>query len=138
LFLSLRFPHQNRVYTSPRHHTYYVPHPSHSRFYYSNDIWWLLIIKLISSFLHSPVTLSLLGPNILLSVLFSNTLSLRSSLSVSSQVSDPYKTTGRITVLYIIMFKFLDSKLEDERFCTKFCEAFSDFSLLLISSLIWF
>jgi hypothetical protein len=33
-----------------------------------------------------------LGPNILLITLFSNTLSLRSSLNVSDQVSHPYKT----------------------------------------------
>jgi hypothetical protein len=46
------------------------------------------------SFLHSSVTLSLLGPNILLNILFSNTLSLRSSLKVSDQVSHPYKTSS--------------------------------------------
>jgi hypothetical protein len=38
-----------------------------------------------------------LGPNILLSTLFSNTLGLCSSLSVRDQVSHPYKTTGKIT-----------------------------------------
>ena len=48
----------------------------------------------LCTFLHSPVTSSLLGPNILLNTLFSNTLSLRSSLSVSDRVSHPYKTTG--------------------------------------------
>jgi len=48
------------------------------------------------SFLHSPVTLSLLGPDILLKNLFSSTLSLRSSLSVSDQVTHPYKSTGKI------------------------------------------
>ena len=48
------------------------------------------------SSLHTPVTLSFLGPNILLSTLFSNTLSLRSSLNVSDQVSHPYKTTSKI------------------------------------------
>ena len=41
----------------------------------------------LCSFLHSPITSSLLGPNILLNTLFSNTLSLRSSLNVSNQVS---------------------------------------------------
>jgi hypothetical protein len=63
--------------------------------------------SLLCSLLHSPVTLSLLGPNILLSTLFSKTLSLHSSLNVSNQVSDPSKTT------------FLDTKLEDKRFCSE-------------------
>ena len=47
----------------------------------------------VCSFPHSPVTSSLLGPNIFLSTPFSNTLSLRSSLNVSDQVSHPHKTT---------------------------------------------
>jgi len=29
------------------------------------------------------------------------------------------KTTGKITVLYNLIFKFLDSKMEDKRFCTE-------------------
>ena len=70
----------------------------------------------LCSFLHYPVTLSLTGPNILLSTLFSNTLNLRSSLKVSDQVSHLYKTTGKLTVLYIFTFKFFDSKLEDKIF----------------------
>ena len=47
------------------------------------------LISSLCSFLHSPVTLSLLGPNILLNTLFSNTLSLRSSLNVSDQDFTP-------------------------------------------------
>jgi hypothetical protein len=55
----------------------------------------------LCNYLHSPVTSSLLGPNILLTTLFTNTLSLYSSLNVRDEVSHPYKTTGRIMVLYI-------------------------------------
>jgi len=44
----------------------------------------------VCSFLHSPVTSSLLRPNILHNTLFSNTLSLRCSLNVSDQ---DYKIT---------------------------------------------
>jgi hypothetical protein len=56
---------------------------------------------------------SLLGPNILLSTLFSNTISLCSSLNVRVQVLHPYRTTGKIIVLYILIFIFLDSSRED-------------------------
>jgi hypothetical protein len=44
----------------------------------------------LCNFLRSPVTSSPLGPNILLSTLFSKTLSLRSSLDVRDQVLHPY------------------------------------------------
>ena len=47
-----------------------------------------------------------LGPNILLSTLFSNTLSLRPSLNVRDQDSHPYKTVGKIIVLYISILYF--------------------------------
>jgi hypothetical protein len=57
----------------------------------------------LCSLLHYTVTLSLLGPNILLNTLFSNNRSLRSSRNVSEQVSHPY-TTGKIIVLYILIF----------------------------------
>jgi hypothetical protein len=66
----------------------------------------------------TPVTSTLLCPNILFKTLFSNTLRLRSSISVNDQVSHPHKTTGKIILLYMLIFKFLDSKLEYKRFCT--------------------
>jgi len=72
----------------------------------------------LCNILHSLVTSSLLGPNIH-STLFSNTLSLRSSLIVSDHVSHPYKTTGKIILLYLLILIFLDSKLEGNRFCTE-------------------
>ena len=73
----------------------------------------------LCSFLHSPLNSSLLGPNILLNTLFSHPLSLHSSLNVSDQVSYPCKTTRKIVFLYIWIFLFLDSTLEDKRFCTE-------------------
>jgi hypothetical protein len=46
------------------------------------------------------VTSSLLGPDILLRTLFSNTLSICCSLNVRDQVSHPYKTTDRILSVF--------------------------------------
>jgi hypothetical protein len=73
----------------------------------------------LCNFPHSPVTSSLFGPNILLSILFSNTLSLCSSLNVRDQVSHPYRIKGKIIFLYILMFTFFDSRREDRRFWTE-------------------
>jgi hypothetical protein len=56
----------------------------------------------LCTYLQPPVTSSLFGPNILLNTLFSNTLSLCSSLNAR----DPYRTTGKFTVLYILIFSF--------------------------------
>jgi len=83
---SLRFPHQDPVYTSP------VPIraacPAHLILaFITRKILgeqYRSLSSTICSFLQSTVTSSLLGPNILLKTLFSDTLSLRSSLSVSS------------------------------------------------------
>jgi hypothetical protein len=65
---------------------------------------------LIMQFLQPPVTPSLLGPNILLSNLFSNTLSLCHSLNARDQVSHPYRRTGKIT-LQVYYIAFLGSKV---------------------------
>ena len=115
--LSLRFPHQNPVYTC----TFPIRATCFS--IWSPNQYWVRSTHNQAPhfvvFLHSPVTSSLLGPNILLSTLFSNTLSLRSFLNMSDQVLHPYKTTGKIVVLYTVIFKFLDCKLEEKSYCTE-------------------
>jgi len=69
-------------------------------------------VTLLCSILHSHVTPFLLDPNIFLSTVFLNPLSLRSSLYVTDQVSHPYKTKGKTTALYILIFIVSASQLE--------------------------
>ena len=83
-FLSVWFPHRNRVYASPLLHTRYFPRLSHSsQLYHPKIIGWAeqIINFSLCSFLHFPVPSFLLGPNILLNTLFTNILNLRSFLN---------------------------------------------------------
>jgi hypothetical protein len=75
-----------------------MPRPCHSsRHNQPNNIWWAdHLSSSLCTFLPSPVTPSLLGPNILPNTLFSNTLNLRSSLNVRDQVSHPYKPQAKL------------------------------------------
>jgi hypothetical protein len=61
--------------------------------------------------LQSLATPSPLGPNILLSTLFPNTLKLCSSLSVGDQVPHAYKTTGKIIVFVYFNLQVLRQKM---------------------------
>jgi len=63
------------------------------------------LLVIWSSPLHC--TLSLLGPDIFLSTLFSNA----HNLSVRDQLSHLHKRGGKSIVLYILIFIFLDSQL---------------------------
>jgi uncharacterized membrane protein len=60
----------------------------------------------LSGFLHPPVTSLLSSPNIHLSILFLNVLSLHFSLQIREQISHPYRTTGKTKFLYILIFLF--------------------------------
>ena len=94
-------------------HLFFPPYvlnaPPISFFYWINRIIFggecSSLISSSRSFLRSPVTSSLLGTNVLLSTLFSNTFNLHFSLSVSNQASHPYKTTGKFFVLHVLIVK---------------------------------
>jgi hypothetical protein len=60
----------------------------------------------LCSYLQSPITSSLFDLNILLGTLFSNTLSLHSSLNVRDQISHAYRTTGKINFVYSNFYVF--------------------------------
>jgi hypothetical protein len=47
------------------------------------------------------------------------------------QVSHPYRTTGKIIVLYVVSFTCLDSEREDKRFRTEWYQALLKFSICL-------
>jgi hypothetical protein len=64
------------------------------------------------SCLQLPIISSLLDPNILLSTVFSNTLSVFPSFNIRDQVSHPYETTGNIIFLYILVFIFSGRRRE--------------------------
>jgi hypothetical protein len=76
--LSLLFPHQNHVYTSALPH--YVLHAL-PIFLIGSPKQYRRGVQVrsfsLSSFLHSPITLSLLGPNILLKTLSSTYIGYR-------------------------------------------------------------
>jgi hypothetical protein len=75
----------------------HMPCPSHPTWLdHSNYTWRRVQVMMFIS--------SLFGLNILLSTLDSNTLSLCCSLNIRDQVSQPYRTTGKTVVLYILIF----------------------------------
>ena len=103
--LSLRFPHQDPIHPPVLTHMCHMPSPSHSSWFFTRTILgeeYRSLSSSLCSLLQSPITLSLLGLNILLNTMFSNTLGFLSSHNVNDQVSHPYKTNGKIIFLYIL------------------------------------
>jgi hypothetical protein len=96
-------------------YAFHMPCPSHpSRLDHSNYTWRTIQITNLLVMQFSPPSRHFIPPNILLGTLSSNTLSLYSSLNVGNQVSHPYRITGNILVLYILMSTFSDSGREDK------------------------
>jgi hypothetical protein len=89
---------------------FYMPRPSYPPLlHYSNNTWWRVqnheaVRYAVFSILLSPhlssVQTSSSAP------CFQTPPHLSSSLKVRDQVSHPYRTTGKIIVLYILIFKF--------------------------------
>jgi len=88
----------------------------------------------LCSLFHSA-GISFLDPSSFLTTLFSNSISLCSSLSLRDQVSHPYKT-GSVMVLHIVIFMFLNSQLEDKRFCAQWQQTFGESSQLLLPVIV--
>jgi hypothetical protein len=88
--------------------------------------------------LHSPNMNSWRGAKlklhtyILLRALFLNIVKTCSSLSVRDEFSRPYKTTGKIMVLYILVSRLFDRWQEDERFWTERYQSFLESNVFLI------
>jgi hypothetical protein len=118
--LPFRPPNQKLVNTSPLPHACHMFCPPQPPWFNhpTNIQWRIQSVKLIIM-QYSPWSVSsLLGPKIL-NILFSKTLSLCSSSKVRDQVSHPYSTTGKITVLYILIPRFFHMRWEDKGFWTE-------------------
>jgi hypothetical protein len=96
-----------------------------------------LLSSSLRSLFQSPVSSTLLAPNILLNILFSKRLNLWSSLTVRDRVSHPSKKRQNYSFIYILILKFLERIWEDERFWTE-CSKHTSGCLLLIYWWIWF
>jgi hypothetical protein len=85
---------ENFVYIFHLSHACHIPHPSHTPWLdHPHNIWWS--VKGMKLLITQCSPASLLGRNILFGFLYSNTLNLSYSCSVTDQVSHPYKT-GKI------------------------------------------
>ena len=87
---------------------------------------------LLCSFLPSFITSSLLGWNVFLNSLFSNTLSCVLLFMWQTKIHTCIKQQATVIGLYILIFLVLDSKLESRTFCTESQHEFPEFNLPLL------
>jgi hypothetical protein len=91
--LSFTYTYQNILWIFQSFVLATCPAPSHP----PNNIWsWVQIMKLIIKFLQFPVIFCSLGPNNLLCIVFSKTLSLCSLLDMRNRVSHPSETPAKL------------------------------------------
>jgi hypothetical protein len=112
----------NFVRISHLPHARYMPRPTHPPWSdHPNTIWWRVQIMALLIMQFSPASRHFipLRSKYFPKHMLSNTLHVCSYLDVRDPVSHPYKTTGRITVLYILIFTFSDTdgKAKDSELC---------------------
>jgi hypothetical protein len=107
LFL-LAFSPISYMHSSP--HSYFMSCPSHSPWLDHSNYTWRRV-QVMKQFSPTSCHFIPLWANILLSTLFSNTLSLCSSLDVRDQVSHPYRTTGEVSSAYSNFYVFRQQTL---------------------------
>jgi hypothetical protein len=98
-----------------------MSHPPHPPWFnHPNNIRWRIqAMKFIIMQFSSWSIFIAFSSRYLPNTLFSKILSLCSSFKVRDQVSHPYDTTGKITVLHILICRFFDMRQEDKRFWTE-------------------
>jgi hypothetical protein len=87
----------------------------------TQQYWVRSLSSSLCNCLHSPVTSSLLGPDIPLNIIHLNSLSLRSSLNVSDRISHPYKRIHATNGI-IWLAKHASSLRSAEEFPQYFCK----------------
>jgi hypothetical protein len=105
-------PNQDPVNTSPLPHACYMSHPPHPPWFnHPNNIQWRIQVMkfIIIQFSSQSVFLPFRSKYLLQHSVLKNPQSLFPK--VRDQVSHPHSTTDKITVLYILIFRFFWYKM---------------------------